>query len=341
MFLRGINYDVGTSFIKGQLTRPDFDEDVVKKEIAIIKNDLHCDCIKITGHDIGRLSKASEFALEQGLQVWLMPSYIDATGEEAVSHLVDCAKAAESLRAKYNELIFVTGFEYSLFLKGFVKGETIYQRLGNMFNPLNMILNALGLKKNRYKQLNKFLSDAARKIREQFNGQVTYASGTWEKIDWTPFDFVGIDHYRSNYNKSGYSNELRAYYKFNKPVVIMEFGCCAYQGAAEKGPMGWAITEAVDGRSVIKGNPVRDESVQADYITGLLDVFKQEQVYAAFIFTFVNPVNKYDANPRFDLDMASYGIVKPVDDAGDDAYKGMPWVPKQAFHQLAKYYGEL
>ncbi len=141
MLLRGINYDVGTLYRKGDLSRPDFDESIIREEISIIKNDLNCDAIKITGFDINRLIKASEFALEQGLQVWLTPSYVDAKQEEATSYLVDCAIAAEKLRLIFGEVIFVLGFESSLFLKGFVKGDTVYDRLDAMFKPVNLILN--------------------------------------------------------------------------------------------------------------------------------------------------------------------------------------------------------
>src|SRR6202000_1259755 len=126
------------------------DEAIIKKEIEIIKYELNCDAIKITGHDIQRLSKATEFALEQGLQVWLTPSYIDATPEEAAKHLVDCAITAEKLRAKYGNIVFVLGFEYSIFLKGFIKGDTIYDRLNTLFSPIGMILNLLGLRNGIY-----------------------------------------------------------------------------------------------------------------------------------------------------------------------------------------------
>jgi hypothetical protein len=339
--LRGINYDVGTYYRKEELSRPDFDEDIIKKEIGLIKDELHCDAIKITGYDVSRLSKASELALQQGLQVWLTPSYIDATKEEAATHLVACAIAAEKLRLTYSNIIFVTGFEYSIFLKGFVKGETIYDRLSRMFSPFNLILNLLGLKRGLYNKLNAFLKGTMCEVRKHFNGPVTYASGTWEKINWDLFDLVGIDHYLAAYNKSFYNKQLEAYYKFKKPIVVMEFGCCAYKGAEEKGPMGWAITEMSGGRRMIKNGYTRDESIQANYIAEVLDIISQQQVHAVFVFTFINPMYQFDSNPRFDLDMASYGIVKPLDDAGPENHKGLKWLPKEAYYRLSDYYKKM
>jgi hypothetical protein len=337
--LRGINYDIGTAFRKGELSRPDFDEEVIQKEISIIKNELHCNAIKISGHDVERLTKASTFALQEGLQVWLTPSCIDAAQPDAIKHLADCAVAAEKLREQYGNIIMVLGFESSLFLGGFVKGETIYQRMKQMFTPWSLLLNALNIR-NTNRKLNAFLKEAATQVKKYFKGQITYASGTWEHVDWDLFDFVGIDHYRAAYNKNSFEKELANYYKFNKPVVEFEFGCCAYKGADDKGPMGWAITEHVDGQQVIKGNFIRDENVQANYITDLLDIFERAQLHGAFVFTFVNPVFKHTSDPLHDLDLASYGIVKPVDDQ-KSYYKGLAWTPKEAFYKLAAYYGQL
>jgi len=69
--LKGINYDVGV-FPYGETrpSRPKFDPEVVKREIKIIREDLHCDAIRISGRDAKRLSIASKFALDEGLQVW-------------------------------------------------------------------------------------------------------------------------------------------------------------------------------------------------------------------------------------------------------------------------------
>jgi hypothetical protein len=338
MLLKGINYDVGSYFRKGKLSRPDFIEDDIKKEIEIISHDLHCDAVRISGYDIQRLIKASEYALELGLQVWLSPVCIDATREEALIYLVDCARAAEQLRLTYPGLILVVGCEYSLYLKGFLQGETLYDRLKRMFNPFGIFLNITGLRKSMYRRLNLFLGEMVQKVRKEFSGKLTYASGTWENINWGLFDMVGIDHYRASYNKRNYSKQIAAYYKFNKPVCLLEFGCCAYEGAEDKGGAGWAITEFKDGRMMIKGQYIRDEDVQSDYILELLNIFRSEKVYAAFVFTFVNPRYTFNTNPLYDLDMASYGIVKPVDATNRDSYKGLPWVPKKAFYSLAEYY---
>ena len=75
MKYKGINYDVGTTMINGELSRKVFDLEVVTKEIAIIKNELHCNAIRISGLSIDRIAEASEIALKMGLTVWFSPSF--------------------------------------------------------------------------------------------------------------------------------------------------------------------------------------------------------------------------------------------------------------------------
>jgi hypothetical protein len=55
---RGINYDTG--FISaGTTTREPFDPRVVKREMQIIHDDLHCDTVRVTGGYPERLEIAA------------------------------------------------------------------------------------------------------------------------------------------------------------------------------------------------------------------------------------------------------------------------------------------
>jgi hypothetical protein len=175
-------------------------------------------------------------------------------------------------------------------------------------------------------------------VREHFHGQLTYASGTWETVDWTLFDFVGIDYYRDVINKNSYREKLRAYFKYSKPVVILEFGCCTYKEAEDKGSYGWTIVDRSKTPVHLEGEFVRDESTQANYLTELLDICNMERVEGAFVFTFVNPTYPYNENPSYDLDMASYSVVKTYENKKGTTYEGMPWEPKKSFATLAEYY---
>ncbi|MCX7615649.1 MAG: abortive infection protein, partial [Clostridiales bacterium] len=119
---KGINYDVGT-FTRGPYSpssRDMFDKDIVQREMEIIKNDLHCGCIRISGQDIERLTFAAEAALKLGMEVWLSPAYIEADQNEMSDYLTDCAKAAEKLRLKYHDIILILGCELTFFMNGLV-----------------------------------------------------------------------------------------------------------------------------------------------------------------------------------------------------------------------------
>lgn len=61
-------------------------------------------------------------------------------------------------------------------------------------------------------------------MRERFRGKVTYASLTWEAVDWGPFDFVGVDHYRTASTEDSYLEMLWPSFSHGKPVVITELG---------------------------------------------------------------------------------------------------------------------
>src|ERR1044071_3860270 len=104
---KGINYDIGTISHAGAKSRENLDSTTVKREMEIIKNDLHCNAIRISGHDIDRLTRAGEFALQQGLEVWFSPSYVEATEQQTLDYFVDCAKAAEKLRQQSPHVTFI------------------------------------------------------------------------------------------------------------------------------------------------------------------------------------------------------------------------------------------
>ena len=93
-------------------------------------------------------------------------------------------------------------------------------------------------------------------------------------------------------------------------------------------------------RPELKGNYMRDESVQSGYLKELLDICSEEDVSGAFVFTFVQPSLVYDEDPKYDLDMASYGIVRMVKPQSAPSHDPS-WVPKMSFYMLRDYYSAL
>src|SRR4051794_25798002 len=116
MRAKGINYDTG--FInKGVSSREPFDYEVVRRELQIIREDLHCNAVRITGGDPERIEIAAEIAAEAGLEIWFSPFTCDLTYAEMLDLLADCAERAEQLRWRGAEVVLVIGAEISLLNK--------------------------------------------------------------------------------------------------------------------------------------------------------------------------------------------------------------------------------
>ncbi len=271
---KGVSYDAGR--VMGFNWRPHFEPKTVKREFEIIKNDLHCNAVRICGLEIGRLMAASEAALEQGLEVWLSPEMWDKSPEKTLKYLTKSAAEAEKLRQRYPEqLVFSVGSESTLFMRGIVEGRNFAARIKNP----NLISRLKAGEHN--KPLNAFLSKAVDLVRKEFHGKLTYASLVWEAVDWKLFDFVGVDHYRISRIEDKYVEMLKSSFTHDRPVVITEFGYGTCQdglgseGFLSSSGLGGGIIDLKSqflhqmpllGRFVrprTKGNHVRDEEWQA------------------------------------------------------------------------------
>ena len=105
--------------------RPSFDPEIVHRELEIIKNDLHCNAVRICGLDLNRLITASEVALDVGLEVWLSPEMWDKSPDKTLKYITNAASAAETMYQRYpDKLVLSVGSELTLFMKGIVEEET-------------------------------------------------------------------------------------------------------------------------------------------------------------------------------------------------------------------------
>ena len=118
----------------------------------------------------------------------------------------------------------------------------------------------------------------------------------------------------------------------------MEFGCCAYIGADDKGAIGWAIVDWKKNPPELKKHYQRDEKVQSKYLLDLLNIFEREEIFAAFVFTFISYSYVYNDDPKYDLDMASYGVVRSTPGIKNERYQHLEWFPKDSFFTLGNYY---
>lgn len=338
MRAKGISYSTGF-VLRGENSREHFDPELVARELRVIRDDLHCSAVRVMGGDAERIEVAAALALDLGLEVWFSPYPLELTHEEMLTLFADSAERAERLRERGGEVVFVAGAELSLMNPGFLPGNSIDERLSLLTQP-DKAREALGAVSQR---VNGFLRSAVSVTRERFNGKVTYASVPLDGVDWTPFDFVSVDLYRSSEIADRFSEGVRGLVAQGKPVAITEFGAATYRGAGDLGGRGLEIVEysTATGRPLrLNGDPVRDESEQAAYIRELLEVFESEGIDSAFVFTFAltDFPHRPDGDPGDDLDLASYGIVKVLENRHGDTYPDMPWEPKIAFSTVADFY---
>ena len=325
---KGVCYDVGR-VMSGESWRPKFDSKIVHRELEIIKKDLHCNAVRICGLDTERLMTASEDALSQGLEVWLSPEMWDKDQEETIKYIARTAERAESLHHRWpGKLVFSVGSELTLFSNGIVEGDGVFDRMSR-----TSFWSVIGAGKHNG-PLNAFLSKLCEVTREAFRGPLTYFSVPFEAVNWKPFDFVGVDHYRDARVKDTYGPMASKYGVFGKPVIIGEFGCCTFRGADLLGANGFMASFGMIENLVgpvpklpktfldiahvpprVNGHYIRDEELQARELVDQLGVLDAAGVDGAFVQTFVSPNNPYRPDPRFDTDMANFSLVKSFPEA--------------------------
>lgn len=339
MRAKGICYDTG--FLRGgTYSREHCDPDLVQRELTVIRDDLHCTAVHITGGDPDRLDLAARLAAELGLEVWFSPYPLELTTDEILTLLADCAQRAERLRVQGAEVVFVTGAELSVMNHGFLEGDSTEERLG-------WLLGDPALRSERITaagaRLNAFLREAVATVRERFHGKVTYAAIQFEGVDWDLFDFTTYELIRSAEVADRFRDAVRSLVAQPKPVAVTGFGTATWRGAGDVAPRSMDIleTDGVTGTPLrLTGRYERDEAGQAAYLSELLEIFDSEGVDSAFVFLFAlyNLPHRPDGDPRDDLDLASLGVVKVFEDRRGDTYPDLPWEPKAAFAAIAEHY---
>lgn len=334
---RGIGYDTGFR-VNGVFNRS-FDQALVRRELQIIRDDLHCNAVRLIGNDLDRLECAANHAADLGLEIWFSPFPMELDPEEVLKLLTDAAKRAEQIRQRGGAIVFVTGAELSLFNSGFLPGNSLEERVGNLLRRQPETLQLLTALPAR---INAFLSQAVVTVRAQFGGKVTYAAIPIEGVDWTPFDIIAVDAHRTKEVAHIYQGSIRSLVAQGKQVAITEFGCATYRGAGDHGGRGGSEMIEYDGATPVRlnGDYIRDEQEQATHLRELLDIFTTEGVDAAFVGTFACYGWPHRSTPREDLDVASWGVVKVLENRNGTTYPDMPWEPKAAFSALAEYYDD-
>ncbi|MQY08215.1 hypothetical protein ACRB68_63210 [Actinomadura sp. RB68] len=324
---RGVCYEV----TDGETAETGWNATRMRTDIRAIKDRLHADSVSVFGDGAGRLKATATEAAERGLHVWLQPRLADRPPHEILDHLAETGRHAERLRRQGARVHLSVGCEFVLFVPGIVPGADAVERIRNLmsgnYDPQQMM-----------RRLTAFIAQAAKVGRSVFHGPLTYGAAEGDEVDWRLFDLVSVNYYSYFQDPARHVRELRKYQRRHKPVVVSEFGSCTYKGAPQKGGMGWDVVDYDKPKPEIKGHLVRSERTQAAYLTGLLDVFEAMGLYAAMTYNFVTPDAPHRRDPRYDLDMAGYSIVKTIWGTENDPTSHWHWQPKEAFHALARHY---
>ncbi|UKZ97197.1 uncharacterized protein TrAFT101_011963 [Trichoderma asperellum] len=341
MKYRGVVYDVGLNFNGTGLSVEPFDLALVKYDMKTIADDLHANAVRIEGEEISRLQIAARLAHSMGLKVFFNPWKMNATIDETRVYFEEAAKTAGTLRNEGIDLVFIAGCEYTIFSKGVLPGNSFNDRvmfLGQQFPRGHITEDIPQALRDKSVELNKALGSFVEVIRSQFGGQITYSAGSWEVVDWSIFDAVGIDYYRRGETAEKYVSCLDRY-RVGKPLVVLEVGCCAYEGAAERGDGGFVLLKGTnpDGTGIFENDtvPTRSEKEQADYVGTQLELLNNAGVDAAFIYLFSFPCMPAGEGAR-DLDMMCFSLVKTFPEKDSRSKDMPPWVPKESFHRVAE-----
>ena len=295
---QGVHYDTGTVF-RGPgyaiSTRPTaLDMSVVRRELQIIRDDLHANAVRIVGSDVEQITAVAEIARSDSDSRCGSPRDSSSTRwrrprRDWPQRPRRPDRCTRPIRAAWSSS---PAARLTLFGPGLIVGKSVAERLkGLKANPVQLSNG----------KLDEYLAALMPRLRAVFDGPLTYASLTFEQVDWGPFDYVGVDHYREAWTKDRYLEMLQPFLSTGKPVIVTEFGMRTYRGAENSGTLGFGVTDTtrlwlhtrpVIGRFVrprLKGVFQRDEAMQARELADTLDELEHSGVAGALLSTFVTP----------------------------------------------------
>ncbi len=127
---QGVHYDTGPVF-RGPgyaiSTRPPaLDMAVVRRELEVVRDDLHAHPVRIVGSQVDRMTAVAEIACGLGIEVWFPPAVFEYSMDETTARLVAAAKEAPRLDGvQPGRVIFVAGSELTLLMRGLIERSSV------------------------------------------------------------------------------------------------------------------------------------------------------------------------------------------------------------------------
>lgn len=348
MAYRGVAYDTGTNFATGQgpLSRAVWSTARMREELSLISDQLNANSVTVYGSDLDRLAETAAAAAERGLHVWLQPRLVDRPAAEILDHLAEAARLAESLRRDGFPIGLTVGAVHAVFTPGLVPGDRYHDRMANVYADAEHRLltptEAVNLAEVAA-PLNAFLDRAATVARDNFHGELGYSAAPFEDVDWRLFDVIGLmyQYLPAPRTRAEHLADLDRYRRWQKPVVIAEFGTATYPEAEQKAFFFWDVVDRSGAVPTIVDGYVRDESAQAAYHLKMFDIFAEAGVHGVAVSELIHPTHPHSTDPRLDLDLASMAIVKTIRDDFADPASAYRWEPKESFHAIADHYAHI
>ncbi|WP_372459948.1 abortive phage infection protein [Streptomyces anatolicus] len=325
---RGVCYEV----IDGESPATRWAPARMRADLRAIRQDLHATTVSVFGDGVERLAATASEAAERGLHVWIQPRLGDVPESDILDHLAETGRHAERMRRQGARVYLSVGCEFLLYVPGIVPGANAVERVENIlkgnYDPQAMV-----------RKLRAFIARAAKTGRSVFRGTLTYGAAHEDDVDWSLFDLVSVNYYAYHRTRADYVKELTPYRRWGKPVAITECGTCTYEGAPERGGMGWHDVVDYDKQPPeIIGDLKRSEGTQAAYLLDVFGAFEAMGLRAALVYNFVTPDVPHHPERRYDLDMAGYSITKTVRDRPDDPGSPWHWEAKESFQALARHF---
>ena len=296
MKFKGITYNAGIDYNqRGDGKNMDTQEFLY--DLKYIKK-MNCNSIRLYGSHNKKLLTYTKLALQNGFIVWASPRYIGKSKDETIKLLLDFSDKLEKLRSG-NNIFLIIGNEFAIDMDGLVPGDTQMQRARNY-------------KKTSSEVLNNIFSEFVPKIRNVFGGKMTYAALITEDIDYSLFDYIGLNYYWHWKNMFNYSSRLKNLSKkYHKKIIITEFGTCCYKFAScLNGAAYYPIQELrLHEKPILKWLVMRNEMEQIRCIKRCFKAFKKANVEGAFIFDYAEKWKIYVPETG-DMDLASFGVMR-------------------------------
>jgi len=345
---RGVAYDTGTNFVTGQgpLSRAVWSTERMREELHLIADQLNANSVTIYGSDLDRLAAAAQTALDRDMHVWLQPRLVDRPRQEVLEHLAAAGELAESLRQQDGRINLTIGAVHQIFTPGIIPGGQYHERMANIYADAEHHLLTPTAKVDPAEakpRLDEFLREAAGVARRVFHDGISYSAAPFEDVDWSLFDYVGLmyQYLPRPLSPQEHLALIDGYRRWDKPIVVAEFGTATYQGAAEKAFFFWDVVDRSVNPPTILPGYVRDEGAQAAYHLKMFDIFERAHVHGVLVSEFIHPTHPHSSDPQLDLDMASMAIVKTIRDDFADPASEYRWEPKECFHAIADYFAHV